>query len=142
MTATLESGFESKLREALLADAEQTLREDLGPALVDEARQRWQSYARRNDYDIAFIWEDATIAVTRRRNAAAVRVEWPELSALFEFGVEPHTIEGNPLLHFYWAEMDQWITTESVNWGSVTGGIDGARAVRDALAVIEEATRA
>ena len=130
----LESGFETKLREALLADVERQLRDEYGPLLKRTARENFEAYATRNDYDIDFIWEEAKgPTITRRRNAVVLQIEWPELTALFEFGVDPHTIEGNPLLHFYWEAKDQWIKTESVDWGSETGGIDESRAIRDAM---------
>jgi len=129
----LESGFEAGLQEALLEDAEQTLRDDLGPELLQVARENWESYASANDYGIGHIWEDAELTVDRSADSVQMRIEWPGLTALFEFGVAPHTIEGNPLLHFYWAEADQWVQTESVNWGSETGGIPESRAIRDAM---------
>jgi len=131
--ATLENDFEAKLQEALLDDIEQTLEEEIGPWLIQTAREQWEAYASRNGYDIEFIWEDAEFAVERDDDSVTLRVEWPELSALFEFGVEPHTIEGNPTLTFYWEAKDQWITTDEVNWGSETGGINESRAVRDAM---------
>lgn len=137
MSVDLERAFEAKLREALLADVERQVRKDVGPALKETAEANWKAYAARNDYDISHVWDDAELSVSRRRNAVAVRIEWPALTALFEFGVSPHTIDGNPLLHFYWEAKDQWITTESVDWGSETGGIEAARAIRDALDLTE-----
>jgi len=131
--AELGSDFENDLREAILADAEETLREEIGPTLQNIAKSRWQSYASRNGYDISHIWEDVELSVTRDGDSIELRIEWPELTALFEFGVSPHTIEGNPLLHFYWEEADQWVQTESVEWGSETGGIPESRAIRDSL---------
>jgi len=140
--AALDSGFETKLREAVLADAERVLREELGPLLIDTARENFQAYAARNDYDIDHVWTDVDgPVIQRRRDRLQMRVTWPALTALFEFGVAPHTIEGNPLLHFYWDAKDQWVTTESVNWGSETGGIPESRAIRDALAVLRRETR-
>lgn len=131
--ATLDSGFEGDLREALLDDIEQTLEEKVGPQLIAIARANWQAYASRNGYNIDFIWEDAEFAVKRDDDSVTLRVEWPELSALFEFGVSPHTISGNPTLTFYWEAKGRWITTDEVNWGSETGGINESRAVRDAV---------
>jgi len=129
---TLDSGFEDALRDAVLDDVETTMREEVGPMFKQTARQNFEAYASRNDYDIDHIWQDASLSVDRDDASVSVRVEWPELTALFEFGVSPHTIEGDPVLHFYYDRIDQWITTESVEWGSETGGIPESRAIRDA----------
>lgn len=134
---TLANSFEDDLREAILDDVERKARDDIGPRLVDIARENWRAYASRHDYDIDHIWEDAELFVERDDSSVEIRIEWPGLTALFEWGVDPHTIEGNPLLHFYWDEIDQWITTESVNWGSETGGIPESRAIRDAIDQLE-----
>jgi len=139
---TLSGSFEADLREAVLEDAEARLRATLGPRLVALARERWESYASRNDYDIAHIWQDATLEVSREGEVVQVSVQWPELTALFEFGVSPHTIEGDPVLAFHWAAPPEGtrppgapenVVAQSVDWGSVTGGIPEARAIRDAL---------
>lgn len=130
----LATDFESDLRDALLRDAERRVRRDLAPRLVRVARRNWEQYAAENDYEIDHVWEDVDApVVTREGDRIRARVTWPALTALFEFGVSPHLIEGNPLLHFYWEAKDQWVTTESVDWGSETGGIPDARAIRDAL---------
>jgi hypothetical protein len=134
--ATLDSDFEDKLREALLDDVERWFQEEVGPQLIETARENWRAYADRNGYDIDHIPDDAELSVERDDDSVTVRVEFPELTALFEWGVDPHTIEGDPLLHFYWEAKDQWIKTESVDWGSETGGIPEARAIRDALAAV------
>lgn len=136
---TLDSNFEDDLRAAILDDVEQTLQDEVGPLLKQAARENFESYASRNDYDIEHIWEDAEGPyVERQGDAVVLRVEWPELTALFEFGVSPHTIEGNPLLHFYWEKIDREITVHSVEWGSDTGGIPESRAIRDALAQVRQ----
>lgn len=133
----LERQFEAQLREALLQQAERQLREKVGPALIETAREHWQEYAAANDYDIDHVWEDVEGPIVERDgDSVRLRVEWPELTALFEFGVSPHTIEGDPLLHFYWAEKDQWVQTESVEWGSETGGIPRAGAIQAALRTV------
>ncbi|WP_135363447.1 hypothetical protein [Halosimplex halophilum] len=130
----LASDFEDDLREAILDEVEQTVRDEIGPQLKQAARENFEAYANRHDYDIEHIWQDAEgPIVSRDGDSVQLRVEWPELTALFEFGVSEHTIEGNPLLHFYWEAKDTWVTTESVEWGSETGGIPESRAVRDAL---------
>jgi hypothetical protein len=122
--------------------AEARLREEHGPALKQTARETFQQYAQRNDYAIEHIWQDARGPfVERDAGSVRVRVEWPELTALFEFGVSPHTIRGDPVLTFYWDEIDQWVTTESVEWGSRTGGIPEARAIRRSLRLLEQDLR-
>ena len=132
--ATLDSSFEDDLREAVLDDVEQKARDEIGPMFLQTARENFGAYAAETDYDIEHIWEDAEGPIVERDGeSVSVRVEWPGLTALFEFGVSPHTIEGDPLLHFYYDRIDQWITTDSVNWGSETGGIPESRAIRDAM---------
>ncbi|WP_226043479.1 hypothetical protein [Natrinema sp. DC36] len=134
----LDSSFEDDLREAVLDDVEKKARDDIGPRLIDIARENWQAYASRHDYDIDHIWEDVEGPIVERDgDSVSVRIEWPGLTALFEWGVDPHTIEGNPLLHFYWEAKDSWITTDEVNWGSETGGIPESRAIRDTLDQLE-----
>jgi hypothetical protein len=126
-------GLESNLQESLQDDIE-TATQEMGQALKDEAEANFREYAGRNGYDIDHVWRDATVGnVSSGPGRASVTVEWPALTALFEWGVSPHTIEGNPLLHFYWEAKDQWITTDEVNWGSETGGIPESRAIRNAL---------
>jgi hypothetical protein len=133
--------FEDDLREAILDEAEAEI-EDARDRLVADTEAGFRSYASRNGYDIDHIWRDVTTGtVDRRQNAVSTRVEWPALTALFEYGVDPHTITGNPTLAFNWPSPPQgtrppgapsYVVAESVNWGSVTGGIDAARAIRTA----------
>ncbi|AFZ74560.1 hypothetical protein [Natronobacterium gregoryi] len=135
--------FEDDLREAVLDDVEQTLQEELGPELERVARENWQSYASRHGYDIDFVWGDVDGPIVERdRDSVTLRLEWPGLSALFEFGVDPHTKSGNPVLAFEWASppegtrppgAPEYVVAEEINWGSVTGGISESRAVRDAM---------
>ncbi|REA00177.1 hypothetical protein DEQ92_20195 [Haloferax sp. Atlit-6N] len=128
----LEADFEDLAEEALLANVAATLRDEYGPLLKDAIKENFKAYAAANDYDISFVWDAASDPVVERtRRSVHLRLEWPGLTALFELGVEPHTITGN--LHFYWAEKDMWIQTDSVNWGSETGGIPESRAIRNGL---------
>ena len=147
----LDANFEDDLREAVLDTVERELREEIGPQLRDLARENWQAYASRNGYDIDHIWEDAEGPfVERDEDGVTLRMEWPGLTALFEFGVSPHTIQGNPLLAFVWRSPPEGtrppgapkhVVAEEVNWGSVTGGIPESRAIRDALAGLRQVMR-
>ncbi|RQG93733.1 hypothetical protein [Natrarchaeobius oligotrophus] len=140
----LDDSFEDDLREALLDDVERKLEEEIGPQLERIARENWQEYAARNGYDIEHVWEEVEGPfVERDAGSVGVRLEWPGLTALFEHGVSPHTIQGNPILSFHWESppegtrppgAPEHVVAEEVNWGSVTGGIPAARAIRNALA--------
>jgi len=138
---TTLDGFEDAAKEALLDTAEEEL-PNKTDRLVEIAEGKWRSYASANGYDIGLIWEDVKVSsVQRERNSVTQTVTWP-FSGLFEFGVSPHVIEGNPYLSFTWpsppegtrpAGAPKYVHTQEVNWGSVTGGIDESRAIRDAL---------
>jgi len=134
---TLESSFESDLREAVLEEAEQEFigrRANLAFEFVELVHELLRAYGERHGYDV-----ESTIdslgepQVKRSGDRLTITVGWnsPQM-ARWEWGVEPHTITGSPL-HFYWEETDQWVMTDKVNWGSETGGIPESRAIRDAL---------
>lgn len=129
--------FENDLRDALIDDAEDALYNgpnNLAFQLLQDAETNFQNYANAHDYDIEHIWQDAKVTDARRTaRGASARIEWPPLTSLFEFGVSPHTIRGNPILHFFWAAKNRWVRTEEVNWGSETGGIPESRAIRNAI---------
>jgi len=139
---SLDRDFEADLRDAVMDDAEARL-SDVAQRLADAAEQAFRAYAARNGYDIEHIWQDADgPTVSRSQDAVHAQIHWPGLTALFEFGVDPHTIEGNPTLAFHWAAPPEgtrppgapsYVVADEVDWGSVTGGIPEARAIRNAL---------
>lgn len=146
---TLDSGFENALREAVMDRMEARV-ETLGETWKDVAQNAFESYAASNDYDIQHVWEDADGPfIERSRDTVTARIEWPGLTALFEWGVEPHVIRGNPL-RFRWEAPPEgtrppgappFVVAEEVNWGSVTGGIPEARAIREGRDAVENELR-
>jgi len=156
--ATLESGFKAKLRTAALDEAESELigqQANLIFEFVELVHTRLRSYGRKHGYDV-----ESTIdslgepQVDRQRGRLTITVGWEsEQMARWEFGVAPHTIDGNPILSFVWEDPPQWVREEfeqartgggefrsgwrvffpSVEWGSDTGGIPESRAIRDAI---------
>lgn len=148
---TALDGFEDNLRESVMEDAEANLyagRNNLAYQFLRAANQNFREYASRQGYDIGGIPDSGRVTGTSRSSrSVSATIEWTHgLTALFEYGVEPHTIEGNPLLSFYWDSPPEgtrpsgapsYVETQSVNWGSVTGGIPEARAIRDALTFLE-----
>lgn len=155
MSADLENGFTDKLEAAILDDVEAKA-PGMAQEMQAEAEQNWRRYAGRNGYDIQHIWRESETFVNRTPGGVNFGVEWP-FSAQFEFGVDPHPIEatGGDLLAFPWPEMagvpfgdtdktfdevfaDTWpmVFFPRVNWGSISGGIPAARAIRNMLRVI------
>lgn len=149
---TLEASFEDDLKESLMDDVHRKASGIEGMMMLI-AETNWQAYADTNNYDISHIWEDAESSIERNADAITIRGEWP-FSAQFEHGVDPHVIEANDadMLAFPWPEMrgeefgntgknfeevfaDTWpvVFFPKVNWGSETGGIPKARAVRNML---------
>ena len=145
---TTIDGFEDALREELLDAAEDAVAEHRD-ALAHESGDRFDAYATRHGYDIGFLADGIeTSRVERRGNRVSATVSWPEYSAIFEYGVEPFTMTGD--FAFPWASPPQgtrppgapsFVVTDEINWGSVTGGIPEARAIRTALQVVGRAMR-
>lgn len=152
--ASLSDSFESDLKQHILDEHGEAIAEGVGGWVVETAEEKWRRYAQANDYDIDHVWEDVEgPETTRVGDDLHVRIMWP-FSSQFEFGVDPHVIEASDadMLAFPWPEMEgeefgdtgknfeevfaeTWpvVFFPKVNWGSRTGGIPKARAVRDML---------
>jgi hypothetical protein len=120
---------------ALMDDVESKLSRQQGNLVFQSIRVAngaLRGYATRNEYEMEPIAESVELLDTSRSDRRfSARWGWTHEAAIyFNFGVAPHTINGNPLLHFYWEEIGQWIKTESVEWGSRTGGIPESRYVQ------------
>lgn len=134
----LDANFEKLAEKAFTPDRDEM--RVLGEEMLEIAEAFWDAYQEANDYDIDHITDEARITDV---SDGYVRVEWP-FSALFEFGVDPHVIEASDAeyLAFEWPAppegtrpegAPEYVRTDSVDWGSETGGIPKARAVRDML---------
>ena len=138
VTVSVDDIVADSAREALLNDIERKLvgqQNNLVYRTVREAHDQLERYATTNDYHVEPLI-DSFDGVETSRSRTAVYAEWSwehKVMSFWEFGVSPHTISGNPLLRFYWEKIGQWIKTDSVEWGSETGGIPPSRAVRDSL---------
>lgn len=151
---TLASRFEDDLREAILDDVEAKLvgeEANLVFQFVELVHSNLRSYANRNGYDVESTIESlATPQVDRQRNTISVTVGWEsEQMGRWEFGVSPHTIDGEPILSFVWENPPGWVREEfdqsrgeggrfasgwRVFFESVDHpGIPESRAIRDAL---------
>lgn len=144
---TTLSGFESNLQDSLTDDMEAGLYaepDNLAYQLLRAANQNFEEYASRQGYDIGGIPQSGKVTSTSRsRGSVSATIEWTHgLTALYEYGVSPFTMHGSPILSFYWDSPPEgtrpegapaFVNTTEVNWGSVTGGIPEARAIRGAL---------
>ena len=103
---TLDSDFEDTVRDAMLDRALQQARETWVPEMVAQSHERLRQYGGVNDYDV-----EPVIAalnqprVTRDGDRIVARWGWShEAAPFFNTGVSPHTIEGDPILSFIWAD--------------------------------------
>lgn len=145
--AELESGFESKLREALLDDAEQRAREEIAPTVQQHAHEILEQYGQRHDYNVSTIIEAAETRVERREGRVVVRWGWPEPAIYFERGTIAHKVEAQnaDVLSFVWEDRHdppQWVREEFDREGdgyrvflpeTNPDGMPESRFIRDAL---------
>lgn len=154
----LESGFEAKLREALLADVEDQLL-DLVEEFVELVHTRLRSYAKTHGYDVeSTIDSVGDPQVDRNGETLVIRVGWEsEQMARWEFGTSDHTVRGDPL-SFVWKDPPQWVREEFDQARDAGGqfesgyrvflpetnvsGVQESRAIRDSLNGLRRLLRA
>mgnify|MGYP006282830555 CR=1 FL=1 len=148
---TLESGFEDKLRAAILDDVEQQLREEYLPQAIAQSHERLRSFS--DQYDVEPIIDSLQEPIVERRGDRVVATwGWEHPAApFFEFGTSDHTIDGDPVLSFVWADPPDWVRDEferegdgwRVFFASVeVDGIEQTRFVRAGIQWLTEQLRA
>jgi hypothetical protein len=131
--AKLESRFEETLLDALLDDIEATLREEMLPRATEYSHKVLRRYGDANDYDVEGVIDSLQEPVVEREsNRITARWGWDaEESLYFALGVDPHRIEGDPVLRFVWEDApadirEQFSDTERVDGDPVVylGSVD------------------
>lgn len=159
---TLDSSFESDLKEALLDEVERELtgrQANLVFQFVELVHSNLRSYGNRLGYDVESTIDSlGTPEVDRSGNTVSVTVGWEsEQMSRWEFGVSPHTIDGEPILSFVWENPPDWVKEEFDQARSSGGefesgwrvffpsvdhpGIPESRAIRDALNGLRQVLR-
>lgn len=156
MSLELDGDFEADLREAMLDSAEDALvgtggDRGLITEFVELVHANLRAYGERHGYDVASTIDSVGEPVVERtEDSLTVTVGWTsEQMARWEFGVSPHTIEGDPVLSFVWADPPGWVREEFDQARGAGGefasgwrvflpevehpGIPESRAIRDAI---------
>lgn len=136
-------------REALLDGVEETLvgaRGNLVYQAIQQAHSNLEAYGSRHGYSVGSVVDSLAFTPSdASRTARSVSVKWfwtHPAAEFFEFGVSPHTIDGDPLLSFIWEDPPTWVTEEFEQEGdgyrvffrSVDHpGVPASRAIRDSL---------
>mgnify|MGYP000161425013 CR=1 FL=1 len=159
---TLDSSFETDLREAVLDSAEARLvgeQANLIFEFVELVHTRLRAYGKRNGYDVESTIDSlGTPKIDRTRDNLTISVGWEsEQMMRWEFGVSPHTIDGTPVLSFVWEDPPQWVRDEFDQARAGSGqfrsgwrvflpsvehpGIPESRAIRDSLRAFRKVLR-
>lgn len=126
LVASVSSALPDDGAESLVADIERDLVGKQGNLVFQSVRVAHgtlRSYGSRNDYAVEPITESVEILETSR-SQREFRVRWGwthEAATYFQFGVAPHTIDGNPILSFIWEDAPQGVREMFANTERVDG---------------------
>lgn len=114
LTAEVSETVSSEMRDALLRDIRDRLVGQQGNLVFQSVRVAngtLESYGGRNDYSTDPIRESVEILETDLSNTSFhVRWGWThEAAGYMQFGVSPHTIDGDPLLSFIWEDAPRGV---------------------------------
>jgi len=103
---SLDDSFQDAVRDGILDAAERRVREEWVPAAVGASHNVLRTYGRRNGYSVEPVIKSLQEpTVTREADEIVARWGWThEAAPFFDMGVSPHTIEGDPILSFIWAD--------------------------------------
>jgi len=126
LTAEIADRLPGPAGDALLSDVRERLVDEQGNLIFQSIRVAHgtlRSYGQRNDYNVEPITESVEVLdVTERGRSVSVRVGWDHPGARhFQFGVSPHTINGNPILSFIWEDAPQEVREMFANTERVGG---------------------
>lgn len=119
--ATLDIGVprapSDAARQSLLNSVESTMvgaRDNLVFQSVQAAHRQLTRYRSTTGNHVQSI-KDSFSGVDATRSPAGITASWHwehEAAGYYEFGVSPHTIDGNPILSFLWEDPPDWVTQE------------------------------
>jgi hypothetical protein len=109
LAARLDEGLPRPAADALRKEVADTLFRESGNVIFQSIRvghSVLEEYGQRHDYAVAPITESVALLDT---SAAGRRVTarwgWQhDAASFFNFGVSPHTVDGDPLLSFIWED--------------------------------------
>ncbi|AFH22022.1 hypothetical protein OSG_eHP14_00210 [environmental Halophage eHP-14] len=126
LNVTVADRLPDEAQQALLADLRDELVDQQGNlvfASVRVSHGTLRSYGQRNDYDVEPVTETVEIVtVAESSRSLTIRWEWDhEAAGFFQFGVSPHTIDGDPILSFIWEDAPQGVKEMFANTERVDG---------------------
>lgn len=126
LEATVPSDLPEDAREALLADVRGRLIEQEGNLIFQSVRVAHgtlRSYGQRHDYNVESVTETVEILETSTTGrSVSVRWGWTHDAAqYFQWGVSPHTIDGDPILSFIWEDAPREVREMFANTERVGG---------------------
>jgi hypothetical protein len=135
----LEPGFEDKLLESLLDQAEADA-ERLAEYVIGLVHDNLRDYAERHGYDVESTIDSVEWSVQRSDRSITITVGWENEQMLrWEFGTSDHTVPGDPVLVFEFDGDEYPYLAEMFDEGVAylpdadVSGLPESRAIRDAM---------